>query len=78
MPTRSYHGVTLWAVPRFHRADILPTRPGLNAETGTNQTGTNQSGTEWMARLKTYSFPLRETCETPVQAGSQDLAEIRH
>ena len=44
MPTKTLHGVTLWAVPRFHRSEITPE----NSETGT----------EWVNRLKTYSFSL--------------------
>lgn len=71
MPTKSYHGVTLWAVPRFHRADILPAKPGMNSA-GMN----GESGADWMSRLKTYSFPLGETGES---AGHiLDQAELRH
>jgi hypothetical protein len=44
MPTKNLHGVTLWAVPRFHRSEVA--------------SGNNESGTEWVNRLKTYSFPL--------------------
>lgn len=71
MPTKSYHGVTLWAVPRFHRANILPAKPGVTSESGAN----------WMTRLKTYSFPLGETGESPAQTASGhilDQAELRY
>jgi hypothetical protein len=43
MSTKALHGVTLWAVPRFHRSDIA----AVPAETGK----------EWVNRLQTYSFP---------------------
>lgn len=66
MPTKTLHGVTLWAVPRFHRSDITAD----NAETGK----------EWVNRLKTYSFPLGEVSETklPAKAGRPDKSEICH
>lgn len=49
MPTKNHHGVTLWAVPRFHRSEIAA---------GNMATGQHESGVEWVTRLKTYSFPL--------------------
>ena len=66
MPTKTLHGVTLWAVPRFHRSDIAPT----NAETGA----------EWVNRLKTYSFPLGEEGEKkrPANASLPDQPETCH
>ena len=66
MPTKILHGVTLWAVPRFHRSEIAPE----NIETGA----------EWVNRLKTYSFPLGQEGEAqrPGAAGQTDQAEICH
>ncbi len=65
MPSKTLHGVTLWAVPRFHRSGIA-----ANAA---------ESGTEWVNRLKTYSFTLGED-ETakPPAAGRPDPQEICH
>jgi hypothetical protein len=62
MPTKTVHGVTLWAVPRFHRSEITPEK--------------TETGVEWVNRLKTYSFSLgqddvakreakRQTASTP-------------
>ncbi len=66
MPTKISHGVTLWAVPRFHRSEIAPE----NAETGT----------QWVNRLKTYSFPLGqdEAAKRPAAPGLPDQPEICH
>lgn len=66
MPTKTSHGVTLWAVPRFHRSDITPAK----AETGA----------EWVNRLKTYSFPLtrEEEVKRPSAANLPDLPETCH
>lgn len=66
MTTKTPHGVTLWAVPRFHRSDIAP----ANAETGT----------EWVNRLKTYSFPLGKEGEKKrtINGSLPDLPEICH
>lgn len=66
MPTKIIHGVTLWAVPRFHRSEIAPE----NAETGA----------EWVNRLKTYSFTLDQAGEAKRSsaAGQPDQAEICH
>jgi hypothetical protein len=66
MPTKPLHGVTLWAVPRFHRSDIAAT----NAETGK----------EWVNRLRTYSFPAGEASETKRAAKTDrpDKSEICH
>lgn len=32
MTTKTFHGFTLWAVPRFHRSDIVPLMPGAKAD----------------------------------------------
>jgi hypothetical protein len=45
MTTKISHGVTLWAVPRFHRSEIAAAQAA-------------ETGVEWVNRLKTYSFPL--------------------
>jgi hypothetical protein len=66
MPTKIIHGVTLWAVPRFHRSEIL----SENVETGM----------EWVNRLKTYSFPLGQEDEAQLQSTSSlpDQTKICH
>ncbi len=65
MPTKTSHGVTLWAVPRFHRAEIAP--------------GNAETGVEWVNRLKTYSFPLGHESEAQrPAAGQPDQAETCH
>ena len=76
MPTKSCHGVTLWAVPRFHRSDITP----MNGIAPMNTDTKAETGAEWVTRLKTYSFSLRETSETagPAVANLPDHPEICH
>lgn len=66
MPTKPSHGVTLWAVPRFHRSDISP----ANTETGV----------EWMNKLKTSSYPSCQESEVkrPPSASQADQAETCH
>lgn len=59
MQTKTLHGVTLWAVPRFHRSTITP----ANTETAQRDAG-RDAGTEWANRPQTYSFALGQDNET--------------
>ena len=71
MPTKTSHGVTLWAVPRFHRSAMAE---------ATETAQTKETGVEWVQRLKTYSFPLSPDNEVPLAPGSgqPDQAETCH
>jgi hypothetical protein len=66
MPTKTLHGVTLWAIPRFHRSEISPDK--------------TETGVEWVSRLKTYSFPLNQDDEAKRKspANQPDQAETCH
>jgi hypothetical protein len=75
MPTKSLHGVTLWAVPRFHRSEITPEKADKKSETGKSETTV-----EWVGRLRTYSFSLGQDGEAkrPSAAGAPDQPETCH
>jgi hypothetical protein len=62
MTTKPYHGVTLWAVPRFHRSEFPP----LQAEATPPQP----------AKLQTYSFSL--DAETPPKDEKTEIPERCH
>lgn len=66
MPTKTSHGVTLWAVPRFHRSSITPSP--------------DETGKEWVKRLQTYSFPSGTADEPkrPTQPSQSGQPEICH
>ena len=74
MPSKTLHGVTLWAVPRFHRSEIarLPISPGSIA------TASSETGTQWVNRLKTYSFTLGQDEAKQPAAGWPVLPEKCH
>lgn len=66
MPTKTLHGVTLWAVPRFHRSGMAPVN--------------TQNGAEWDNKLNTYSFSFgREDKPKPSTAPNlPDMPETCH
>ena len=66
MPAKIVHGVTLWAVPRFHRSEIASEKV--------------ETGAEWVNRMKTYSFSLGQEGEAKrtSASGQPDQAEICH
>ncbi len=84
MPSKTLHGVTLWAVPRFHRSEIArqPISPGSispgSIVPGSIATASSETGTQWVNRLKTYSFPLSQDEAKQPAAGWPDLPEKCH
>jgi hypothetical protein len=48
MTTKTFHGFTLWAVPRFHRPEAIHTMP-FRAEPGWGETATQNRTAETKA-----------------------------
>jgi hypothetical protein len=73
MSSKTLHGVTLWAVPRFHRSEIA--RQPISH--GSIVTESSETGTQWVNRLKTYSFTLGQD-EAKPPASRPDIPEKCH
>ena len=68
MQAKNLRGVTLWAVPRFHRSEIA---------SGNKAQDKTETAAVWVDRPKTYSFSFPQD-EAEAQIELQDQPQTCH